>query len=149
MMNNITDVVASWSKSVANTTTACGAIAIAAGWWVYDQLITHPLRSFYFKGPWWHNIPQSDICARMMGNKPEFPAALYNSSDYMREQCTAMVEREFESWNTTIIVSLYFTVLTFGVLQLLCHCCIVRPIIKAIRPRVITMTKNDELMLEK
>jgi hypothetical protein len=76
---------------------------------------------------------RSDICARMMGNKPEFPASLYNSSDYMREQCSAMIEREFESWSTTIMVSLYFTALTFGVLQLLCHCIIVRPIVNAIK----------------
>ena len=124
--------ITSWAKSAVNSTTACGALAAAAGWWVYDQQITHPLRTFYLKGPWWHNIPECDICARMMGNKPEFAAAIYNSSDYMRTQCSAMIDREFESWNTTIITTLYFTALTFGVLQVLCHCCIVRPIINAV-----------------
>lgn len=131
---NITGTVVSWAKSMANTSTAIGAVAAAAGWWVFDQLITYPLRSFYFKGPWWHNIPQSDICARLMGNKPEFPADLYNSSDYMREKCGALIEREFESWSTTIMVTLHFTILTFVVMQLMCHCLIVRPIVNAIRP---------------
>lgn len=136
------DTAVSWAKSFANATTACGAVSAAVGWWVYDQLITHPLRSFYLKGPWWHNIPQADICARMAGNKPEFTAEFYNATEYTRGQCQIMIDREFESWNTTVMTALYFTVLTFGTLQLLCHCCIVRPILNAINPT--RKTKKDE-----
>lgn len=133
----ITETITTWAKSAVNTTTACGAISAAAGWWVYDQLITHPLRSFYLKGPWWHNVPEPFICAHMQGDKPEFSASYYNSTDYLRGQCTAMIDREFESWEATIMGTLYFTALTFGVLQLMCHCCIVRPIINAVRHPIV------------
>lgn len=116
-----------------NTTAACAGLATSAGWWIYNRLITDPLRTFYFKGWWWHNMPQANICAMMMGNKPEFSAELYDSCDLMREKCRIMVEREFESWDATIMTTLYFTVLTFGVLQMVCHCFVVKPIIYALR----------------
>ena len=131
MSNNTKSYTEWFFRPIVATTTVCGSAALATGWWVYDQLITHPLRTFYFKGPWWHNIPQYDICARMMGNKVEFTADMYNSSELMRERCRQMIDREFESWEATTMVVLYVTVLTFGVAQLLCHCCIVRPIVRA------------------
>jgi hypothetical protein len=51
----------------------------------------------------------------------------------MKEQCRQMLEREFESWDATIMTTLYFTALTFGVLQLFCQCCVIKPIIRALR----------------
>lgn len=131
-----TGAATTWVSRATAVTAFCGTTAAAAGWWVYSQVITNPLHTFYRKGALglgWANIPQADICARMMGNKPEFSAAFYDSCDYMRDQCRLMIEREFESKDATIMTALYFTALTFGVLQLTCHCCFIRPLLRAVR----------------
>lgn len=131
---NVSTAAATWVSRATASTAACGAVAAAIGWWLYSKLITNPLHIFYSKSViGWGNIPQHHICARMMGNKPEFSPALYDSCDYMREQCRLMIEREFESWDATIMVVLYATVLSFIVLQLLCHCCLIRPLVNAFR----------------
>ena len=151
-MNNSSAVITttgSYVSRLSASTASCAAVAAAVGWWIYGQVITNPLHVFYRKGALglgWANIPQADICAGMMGNKPEFPPALYDSCDYMREQCRQMIDREFESKDATIMVALYFTVLTFGIMQLMCNCCFIRPLVRAFRdiPRPVYADAADD-----
>lgn len=112
-----------------NTTVACAGLATTAGWWIYNKLITNPLRTFYFVGPWWGNVPKPEICFRITNVEAKWWEA---NTDRMKE-CTALTEREFESWDATIMTTLYFTVLTFGILQMFCQCCVIKPIVHAIR----------------
>lgn len=111
-----------------NTTAACAGVATTAGWWLYGKLITDPLRLFYFTGLWWHNAPRQEICFRLTNIEAKW---WLTNPDRMSE-CMALTEREFESWDATVMTVLYFTVLTFGVLQCLCQCCVVKPIIRAL-----------------
>lgn len=98
---------------------------------IYDFLITEPLRSFYFKGPWWKNIPVQEICSRLTGVE----GAWWTASKERMDECGALVEREFVSWDTTISVILYFAFLSFIIVYLVCYCVIVRPIVNAINKK--------------
>lgn len=95
---------------------------------LYHILVTEPLRKFYFVGPWWGNIPDTEICARMTGVDAAWWAA---TADRMAE-CDTLLERQFESWDATIMIALYFAILSFFFFNLLCNCFIVRPIVKSL-----------------
>ena len=110
-------------KSIVNTGTVCGAAAAGIGWWFYNLLISSPLRCFYFKGIWWGNIPISEICFRMTKS----PASFWNGSDVARAECKALTEQQFEMWDSTVMVVLYMTALTWLVLYGTCYCCVVKP----------------------
>jgi hypothetical protein len=112
-----------------NTATASAGLAASAGYWFYQKTITDPLRTFYFVGPYWHNAPIPEVCFRMTNVDSKFWSS---SADHMQE-CNDLTERQFRSFDATVMTTLYFTVLTFGLLQLCCQCCLVRPIIRALR----------------
>lgn len=118
-------------KTMVNTASVCGAAAAGAGWWLYGQMISAPLRCFYFKGPWWGNVPIPEICFRMT----KIEARFWNSSDAARLECNALTERQFEMWDSTVMVVLYFTALTWFVLYGTCYCCVVKPVVRYLDKR--------------
>lgn len=129
-----------WFSRAGAVTAACGTTAAAVGWWVYTQLVTNPLRCFYFKGAWWGNVPLSEVCFRITNVESKW----WSATSERMDECRQLTEREFESWDATIMTSLYFTALTFGVLQLTCHCCFIRPLVRAIRIVPKRRRRNDE-----
>jgi hypothetical protein len=103
--------------------------AVNAIWWIYDKMITEPMRIFYFVGPWWGNAPKPEICYEITGIESKW----WESTSTNMEECGKLVEKSFESWNAGVMTTLYFTALTFTVLQFFCTCCVVKPIIRAVR----------------
>lgn len=103
-----------------------GLLALLAA--SYDKLITEPLRLFYFVGPWWGNAPTTEICYELTGVK----ASWWAENDDRMAECAALLERHFVSWDVTIMTVLYVTTLTFLLVNLMCSCLVVRPIVRAI-----------------
>lgn len=129
MANATAEVATTWISRATAVTAACGTTAAAVGWYIYNQLVTNPLRCFYFKGWVWGNVPLSEVCFRITNVESKWWSATQERMD----ECRLLTEREFESWDATVMTSLYFTALTFGVLQLTCHCCFIRPLLRAVR----------------
>jgi hypothetical protein len=125
-------------KNTMNITTssvrdfALGATGVAAlaAMWVYNKMITVPLRTFYFVGPWWRNAPLSEICFKLTN----IDSKNWEMNNQTQTMCRELTEREFESWDATVLTTLYFTALTFGTLQLCCSCFVIRPIVHAFNP---------------
>jgi hypothetical protein len=103
--------------------------ACRALWGVYDTLITRPLKRFYFMGPVWKNEKPENICYSLTKTDASFWTATPENMD----KCIETLEKNFKSWDVTVMTSLYFFVLTFVSVKLLfcifyprpstiCHC---------------------------
>lgn len=119
-------VIASKPVTVISITAGCATAAAGAGMWMYDRLITHPLRVFYFTGAVWGDKDPVDICAQITG----IPGAWWAESPDHMATCMDLLERKFRSWNANVTTVVWFTLLTFVVMQLMCTCCCVRPLIR-------------------
>lgn len=97
--------------------------------WIYTKTITDPLRIFYFTGPWYWNVPTSEVCFQMT----RIEANYWDSCPAAREQCQALMERNFQSFYATVWTTFYFTILTFIVLQITCNIFFIKPIIKSLK----------------
>lgn len=115
--------------STKNITITCISAVVGAGVWFYNKTITDPLRTFYFTGPWYWNSPISEICYEMT----KVEAKYWESTPDTMEQCKALTERKFDSFYATVWTTFYFTLLTFIIMQLTCHFCLIRPIIKCLK----------------
>lgn len=129
MLQNATSIARSVWGAINGTTTACAAAALGLGLWVYDKMITEPLRIFYFVGPVWGAIPNEEICAQLTGKT----AAWWLATPDRMQGCRELTEQRFHSWDAGIMTSFYFAVLAFAVLQVTCNCCFVKPILREIR----------------
>lgn len=129
MMQNATSAV-NWTwQTIRGTTAACLAAAAGCGLWVYDKLITEPLRIFYFVGPVWGAIPPEEICAQLTGKTAQW----WTATEDRMQGCRELTEQRFHSWDAGIMTSFYFAILAFVVLQFTCNCCFIKPIIREIR----------------
>lgn len=118
------------AAALRGATLACAGAASVAGMWLYGQLISNPLRVMYFKGYWgWGNIPIHEICNRIAANPN---GASFWARPGNLDECREMLEMKFESYESTAYVVIWFTVLTFAVLQLLCQCCLIRPLVRGL-----------------
>ena len=115
----------------SNQTTACATLASAAGWWLYNRMITDPLRILYFIGPWWNNAPMSEICFQLTNVKSEW----WEAEPSRMIECESLAERQFQSWDATVMVCLWFSFLLFVVFQLFCHCFVIRPLVNSFKRR--------------
>jgi hypothetical protein len=115
--------------TVANQVGAGAAIGVAAGAWLYNKLLTEPLRIFYFVGPIWGNLPPSEVCSRLTS----VPGKQWESTPDLTQACLTLLDQKFTSFDASIMTTLYFAFLTFVVCQLVCGCCFIRPIIRELR----------------
>jgi hypothetical protein len=90
-----------------------------AAWFVYDMMITRPLRAFYFEGPIWHNHPPEEVCYEMTG----IEARHWTSTPDNLARCQLEMERRFQSWNRTAMTTMYFAMLAFVAIKVACCCC--------------------------
>lgn len=116
-------------STIKSATVACMSAAAAAGFWVYQKLVTDPLRIFYFVGPVWSNAPPAEICYDLTGVK----AAWWEESPDRAQQCMNLLNRKFGSFDATVMTTLYFTIVTFILMQTICRCFFIRPIIRELR----------------
>ena len=100
-----------WLRGAADAVTA---VANA----VYDVILTRPLRRLYFVGPVWHNIPAEEICFTVT----HVPAKHWTSSPENMAACQHELDKLFDSWDTTVVTSLYFALLAFLVIKI-AFCC--------------------------
>ena len=131
MKMNWRNITSDWYCSTVGFVNATGSLGVLAAWGVYDFFITKPLRVFYLKGPWWQNIPHSEICSHLTGSK----AAWYEACEDRMTECHRLIEQNFESWDATVMTVLYFCTLTFILGSCFCHCLYVRPILRAIKEK--------------
>jgi hypothetical protein len=122
-------VISTVTDVVSGTTVACATTAVGVGLWIYEKTITNPLRILYFVGPVWKNAPPDEICHSLTG----VPSAWWVENLDRQQACADLLERKFSSFDASVMVTVYFTFLTFVVLQLLCTCCCIRPLARAIR----------------
>jgi hypothetical protein len=92
---------------------------------IYDLLVTRQLRQFYFGGytfRWglggWGNQSPAEICFQMTGVEARF----WSDSPESIARCALEMERHFRCWDTTAMSFIYFTVMSFAVVKLLCIC---------------------------
>lgn len=117
-----------------NVTSAFGGVA---GWtslsgsmaffWLYNRLIKDPLKVLYVYS-WWRNISPIDICSRLTA----VPAKWWSAAPDRIEECTALLDREFLSFEATILVCLYFGLIVALFTWLLMRCCVINPLVNAI-----------------
>lgn len=119
-------------STVTKTTAVCATAAVGAGLWLYEKTITNPLRILYFVGPVWKNAPPDEICHSITG----VPAAWWAESGDHASACAELLDRKFHSFDASVMVTVYFTVLTFVVLQLVCTCCCIKPLAREIKRAV-------------
>ena len=122
-------IISTVSNVIGGTTVACATAAVGVGLWIYEKTITNPLRILYFIGPVWKNAPPDEICHSITG----VPSVWWMENLDRQQACADLLERKFHSFDAGVITCVYFTFLTFVVLQLLCTCCCIRPIARAIR----------------
>jgi hypothetical protein len=117
-----------------NVTHLLGGIPGASGayafFWLYNRLIADPLRVLYFFS-WWSNIPDQEICGRLTS----VPGTWWAQSPDRMLECSALLERNFMSWEATVLVCLYFAVLVTGTTWLLLRLCLINPLVRAIGGR--------------
>lgn len=135
MQNNTQVAVVAESSAVVvaveNVASACAAAATGLGWWVYEKVITNPLRIFYFVGPIWKNAPPDEICHSITG----VPASWWIETRDRQQACSDLLERRFNSFDKGVMTTVYFAFLSFVLLQVMFTCCCVRPIAKALKVR--------------
>ena len=86
--------------------------------WIYDQLVTRPLRVLYYSGPVWQNRPLEEICYEMT----KVEAKHWVSSPENLERCHLEIERHFQSLNSTVMAVLYFAVLLYIIVRIIRGC---------------------------
>ena len=119
-----------------------GGALVAAGWWIYDRFVTDPLYCFWRKGAWWRNIEDADLCSQLTNGR--ITGFDYASDPAMRLRCSKIINDDFESWNATVATILYFSVVGFVTMHVVCQCCCVRPILRALtRPNAVVVQKNE------
>lgn len=116
-------------NTLAKTTAACATAAVGVGVWVYEKTITNPLRILYFVGPVWKNAPPDEICHSLTG----VPSSWWSENSDHAMACQELLERRFHSFDAGVMTTVYFTFLTFVILQLLCTCCCIRPMARELR----------------
>lgn len=110
-------------KTLFSASRAIPGFLLSALWFIYDILITRPLRAFYFEGPIWHNQPPEEICYEIT----HVEARHWISSPENIAQCQIEMERRFQSWDRTAMTIMHFALLTFVVVKLMCCCTCGRP----------------------
>ena len=102
---------------------------------IYDILWGDRLQNLYFSGPsiynygFWANKNRCDICAELTS----VPAIHWEENF---AQCNLTLDNHFRAFETGVNMVLY---LTFGITFIslsLCHCMIIRPLTRVIRPVV-------------
>lgn len=126
MFGNVVHTI--WNAT-NSTTTACLAAGLGCGLWLYDKLITNPLRIFYFVGPVWGNIPVEEVCAQLTKKSAQW----WLATDDRLQGCKELAEERFHSWDAGVMTSIYFALLTFAVLQVTCNCCFFKPLLRELR----------------
>lgn len=114
---------------ITKYTAATATTAIGVGLWLYEKTITNPLRVLYFTGFVWGNMPSDEICHSITG----VPAVWWSENPEHMMTCNDLLERKFHSWDASVMTCIYFTFLTFIVLQLMCTCFCIKPIVRAIK----------------
>lgn len=87
-------------------------------WWLYDALITRPLRMFYFEGPIYRGQPPEEICYEITKTESKHWVA----SPENIVQCQLEMERRFRSWDRSALTFIHFALLSFIVIRLMCYC---------------------------
>lgn len=126
---NATAVIPATGGLMTATVVSQLGLCAAAGTWLYNKLLTEPLRIFYFVGPVWGNLPPAEVCARIT----TVDAQRWASTPELQQACVELLDRKFTSFDAGVMTTLYFTFLTFVALQLFCRCCFLRPIMRDIR----------------
>ena len=108
--------------------------------WIYEKLITDPLKTFYFIGPVWENKTPAQICFELTG----VDSAWWNGTSDRIQECHALLSKKYISFEATVLCSLYFAALSFIVLYLLCRCCFLRPILSEIRRLSVTKFEQQK-----
>ncbi|MDR3541652.1 MAG: hypothetical protein P4L69_11910 [Desulfosporosinus sp.] len=122
-------IITTVSKAIGGSTVVCATAAVGVGLWLYEKTITNPLRVLYFVGPVWGNAPPEEICHSLTG----VPAAWWMESVERQQACADLLERRFHSFDAGVMTCVYFTFLTFVILQLTFTCCCIRPLARALR----------------
>lgn len=124
-----------------NQTSANAGFAATAAWWMYHRLISDPLRFLYFVGPFWKGLPASEICAQLTRTEARF----WEETPRNMQECLDRVEREYQSKEALVLVCVWFGLLLFILIQLLCRCIIVQPVLNVLKsksPRIVVCDVN-------
>lgn len=113
-------LIPSAAAMVHGATSTTFAAIVGVLLWIYDLLIINPLRVFYFVGPVWNNMDPLEICYQETGR--QLPAMWWAESPDRLKTCDDILNRKFTSWSTGVCEVIYFSFLTFVVLQLLFNC---------------------------
>lgn len=108
----------------------CATTGSFAFFWLYNRLIVDPLRLFWLLS-WWRNFPAEEICSKLTS----VPAAWWSALPDRMDECRVLLDREFLSWEATVLISLYFSLLVVAATWLLMRCCIVNPLVRALERR--------------
>lgn len=85
--------------------------------WSYDILVTRRLRAFYFDTIW-GNLPSWQVCAEMTHtNADHWAKTPENIAD-----CQIEMERRFVSWDRAAMTAIWFALLAFVSVKIMCCC---------------------------
>lgn len=122
-------IIESHPSALSSLVYSSAASGASVALWVYDKVITNPLRVLYFVGPIWKNAPPDEICHSITS----VPAAWWAATPERQRACLDLLERRFASFDAGFATCVYFAFLTFVVLQITCTCLCVRPLARALR----------------
>jgi len=114
---SISEWVMYFGRSIQNYIIFFILSGIAAFCWVYEKVITDPLRVLYYVGPVWQNKSPAEMCYILTGMT--LPQTHWTDTDYNKAECAALLERQFKFWSNSFYSVFYFTVVFFVVSQLL------------------------------
>jgi len=119
------------------------ATIVNSFWYAYHAVVTRPLEYFYFVGPVWKNLPPQEICNAMTDNRLGSDFWIKNMPE-----CLELLHRNFVSWDTTIITSLYFLVVSFATVYVTCHCCFIPKLCRYAKKKISKERKRRKKMAE-
>lgn len=107
-------------------------------WWrgpvvLYDWLVDAPLRSLYFRGLVWAGMAPEDCCAYLTS----VPAAWWCNAKFPEriDECQELLDRRYDTVRITVMFAAYILVVTTLAGIIVCRCCFLNPILRALRPK--------------
>ena len=90
--------------------------------WLYNLLVINPLWIFYFVGMYGNRDP-AEVCYEKTGRFSCLSPAYWVETQEHMETCEKILKQDFTSWSALLCTIVYFTLLTYVVIQLIFNCC--------------------------
>lgn len=121
MRNGTTQFIAASTGVIQGAFNSFITAIIGISLWTYNVFIINPLWVFYYVGMYGGKDP-AVMCYEKTGRLSTLSPAYWDENEEHKRTCAAILKQDFASWTSTLCITIYFSLLTFVVIQLLFNC---------------------------